>query len=506
VKVRFVVSTIVALAVSAAALTATAVADPTADMSTTVSAPEGTTADTDVSFSISLLNAGPDAAEVAELTDEVPADTTFVSFEQTSGPSLLCTTPGMGGSGAISCATVSLASGASATFTLVVHVNPATPAGTFVTDTATVSTTTFDPNSENDSSTTSVLVGPVTTADMAATVSAPTGQLPDTDLEFSITIANGGPGAADATLTDEVPADTTFVSFEQTSGPPFSCTTPGVGGSGTISCSMASLPSGASATFTLVVHVDPATPAGTFVTDTATVSTSANDPNSENNEGVASTLVGSADLSTTMAGPSSAHAGEIVSYTVGVANAGPDPASAVVLALPLPVHMTFVSFSQASGPTFTVSEPAVGGTGSVTASTSSLGSGASAQFLLTLTIGGDTPPGTAMPISASVSADTADPQPANNVSTVTTTLPPAPTTTPESSPPPQPRTVICASVPSLLRLTYRAAVRRLKNRHCNLRLSHRGHAKRGKKARVKSQSVKPGKRLYEGDVLSVRLG
>ena len=61
-------------------------------------------------------------------------------------------------------------------------------------------------------------------------------------------------------MTDVVPANTTFVSDAQTSGPTFTFTNPAVGGTGTITGTIGTLALGASASFTVVVLVSPSTP------------------------------------------------------------------------------------------------------------------------------------------------------------------------------------------------------------------------------------------------------
>ena len=67
------------------------------------------------------------------------------------------------------------------------------------------------------------------------------------------------------------------------------------------------------------------------------------------------------------------------------------------------------------------------------------------------------------------------------------------------------RKVVCASVPTLKRHTYRGAKKLLARSGCDVVLYHKGHAKHGK-SHVKSQSTAPGTVLHEGDVLSVKLG
>jgi uncharacterized repeat protein (TIGR01451 family) len=395
------------------ASSASAFEGPTADFGATVSGPDGTTADSDVAYSITVVNGGPDAAEEAALNDVVPAGTTFVSLSQDSGPAFSCTTPA-GTSGPVSCTVATLASGASAAFTLTVHVAPGTPGGSYVTDTATASTTSFDPNSENDTSTTSTLVGPVVNADMSVSQTPLDGALPGANVTYSVTVANNGPDAADATLTDLLPDPTTFVSLAQTTGPAFTCSTPAVGAGGTVSCSVASIPSGAHATFTLVVNVPSATESGTWLTNFATVGTSVHDATSENDESSTSTLVASADLSVTESGPSRGVVRGTLTYSITVSNAGPDIAGSVVLTDVVPMRTTLVSFTQMSGPAFGLSMPVAGGTGTVTASTGSLGPGASAAFTLVVRIDPVTSGRIMITNIAKIASLTADPNRANN--------------------------------------------------------------------------------------------
>lgn len=70
---------------------------------------------TDVRFTISVSNSGPDAAAEVELADLTPNATTFVSLTQDSGPTFTCT-----GS---NCTIASLPRGARANFTAVYHTN-----------------------------------------------------------------------------------------------------------------------------------------------------------------------------------------------------------------------------------------------------------------------------------------------------------------------------------------------------------------------------------------------
>jgi parallel beta-helix repeat protein len=128
----------------------TAPAATNADLSVALNAmPNPVSAGSDLTFMALVANAGPDPATNVTLTEAVPANTTFQSLNAPPGWS--CSTPGVGGTGTIICTNASLVSGASAMFTLVVNVNPGTPGGTVISSTATVDSSTSDPNSLNNS-------------------------------------------------------------------------------------------------------------------------------------------------------------------------------------------------------------------------------------------------------------------------------------------------------------------------------------------------------------------
>jgi uncharacterized repeat protein (TIGR01451 family) len=108
--------------------------------------------------------------------------------------------------------------------------------------------------------------------DLALSKSASPGGsvLAGTDVTWTIEVTNNGPsGAGSLTLTDDVPAGTSFVSL---AAPDWSCTTPPAGGTGAIDCSQDKLGNGESSTADVVATVDCSTPDGTVINNTATVS------------------------------------------------------------------------------------------------------------------------------------------------------------------------------------------------------------------------------------------
>jgi len=120
-----------------------------ADLSITkTDSPDPVTTGDDLTYTVTVTNNGPDTATSVIVTDNLPAETTFVSCASTGGG--VC-----GGSGNNRTVTfASLTSGGSETITFVASVNCSVADGTVISNTATVSAFTFDPDPTNNSSTT----------------------------------------------------------------------------------------------------------------------------------------------------------------------------------------------------------------------------------------------------------------------------------------------------------------------------------------------------------------
>lgn len=230
-------------------------------------------------YTLSLTNSGPDDAELVTLDDTLPADTTFLSLSSPGGWS--CSTPAVGSGGTVSCSTGLMAAFTSATFTLQVVFDSGLPDGTVVTNTATVSSETPEASPGDESGSASSTVGTPTDADLSIVkTGAPDPVLQGGDLTYTVTVDNQGPSdAAAATFEDTLPDGTTFQSLSSPGG--WTCSTPAVGATGTVSCSIPTFPPG-SAVFTLVVQVDASVPAGTVVSNTALVFSATADVHPEN--------------------------------------------------------------------------------------------------------------------------------------------------------------------------------------------------------------------------------
>ena len=113
------------------------------------------------------------------------------------------------------------------------------------------------------------------------------------DATFEMLVSNGGPSVGfDATLSDTLPAGTTFVSLA--SAPGWSCVTPPVGAGGTVTCTQDEMPLGGPDLFRLVVNV-PASYAGPDpLTNTATVSAAKDTDPSDNSDSASLGIIPSA--------------------------------------------------------------------------------------------------------------------------------------------------------------------------------------------------------------------
>ncbi len=131
----------------------------------------------------------------------------------------------------------------------------------------------------------------VRVADLAVTNTAIPDPVPSgAPITYTITASNNGPSIALAvTLTDSLSEDTAFQSLAPPPG--WSCTTPPVGETGTVTCTKPSADPGAPEIFTLVANVNVGVPEGTSISNTATIGGSTFDPNPNNNSATATVTV-----------------------------------------------------------------------------------------------------------------------------------------------------------------------------------------------------------------------
>jgi uncharacterized repeat protein (TIGR01451 family) len=361
------------------------VSPPQADLSVakTVSNPTPNVGDT-ITFTVTVTNAGPNAATGVQLTDLLP-----------TGLSLVTSTPSQGSyAGSTGIWNVgTIASGSTATLQLQARV--VSPAAQ--TNTASVShADQFDPNTGNNSGT-ATETPQQADLQVGKTVSNPTPNVGDT-ITYTVTLTDNGPDpATNVTVQDMLPAGVTFVSAA-----PAGSYNP-VGGVWTVG----TVTPGSPQTLTITATVNSPNPGA----NTAAVSHSDQfDPNPANNSATASTNPNQADLavSKTASNPTP-NVGDTITYTVTLTDNGPSSATGVQLTDLLPIGLTLVSATPSQG----TYAPATG-----LWVVGNLANGARATLSLQATVTAAGPQTNTATISA---ADQFDPNTGNNTASVTET-------------------------------------------------------------------------------------
>jgi uncharacterized repeat protein (TIGR01451 family) len=230
-----------------------------------------------VTYIISVTNKGPYDGKNVVLSDSAPAGVTFTGCSSTVGT---CVWSPSGASLSLS----SFTNGSTAAVTIQATLNFGVADGSTVTNTASVASTTFDPDTSNNAATASFKV--LNRSDLF--VSQSNTKLANRQLKYTVSVNNLGPYLAkQLVLNDAIPAGSKFVSINAGL---WSCSAPAVGGAGTISCTMSSEALNAPQSITFTVKVT--TPGSILVTDTASVSGATFDPNLANNSSTQATKVG----------------------------------------------------------------------------------------------------------------------------------------------------------------------------------------------------------------------
>ncbi len=373
---------------------------------------------TRVTYTVTVQNNGLVGETGVTVTDLFPAPFTTVDYTSTAtGGATGNTARGSGNIGD----TLALPAGAIVTYTITAGVD-ASAVGS-LSNTATVTAPTLEPDGnpgDNSATDTDTLTPQV---DLKVTKAGAVSVTAGTDLTYTVSVSNNGSSDAHTlSLTDVVPAGTTFKSANQTGGPAVTLTTPAVGATGTIRGQAATFAAGASATFTFVVHINPNDPSGATVSNTATAGSADTELSpTDNSASSSAALFTSADLAVTKttSGPEVV-AGTQTAYTITVTNNGPSDAQAVSLLDNIPAGTTFVSLTRPVG--WSTTTPAVGGTGPVSASITTLAAGASGQFILVVEVNPSAVVGSTISNTATADTRTTDSSGANNSATANLTV------------------------------------------------------------------------------------
>jgi len=318
-----------------------------------------------LTYVLTVTNSGPSDATGVQVVDTLPSGVVFVSATSSQGSV-------SGAAGTVTAALGNLAVGGQATITVLATVaNSAS--GTLV-NTATVSGNEAETTLENNTDQISTTVEP--RVDLAVfKADSPDPVVAGQQLTYTLSVLNNGPSTATGvTVVDTLPAGVAYQSATTTQG------TVNRAGN-TVTADVGQLASGASATITILVTVDPAT-RGTLNNE-ATVTGNETDTNPDNNRDVEPTAVQTlVDLSIVKTDSSDpVVAGNQLTYTLVVTNTGPSSATGVVVTDTLPEPLSFVSGTSSSG---TVNHAS----GVVTAAVGNLAVGQTATITLVTQVSG----------------------------------------------------------------------------------------------------------------------
>ena len=369
-----------------------------ADASITKTGPTSVVSGGTVTYVVTVDSAGPDAADGATVSDDVPNALTGVTITCAASGGAVCpATAGLIDLTALAIPT--LPAGGRVVFTIA----GIAPASGALSNTASVAppANTNDPTPGNNSAGPVVTaVDPIADVSMSKTLDTAGPYVVGQAVQYTLVVANAGPAAATSVQVSDTPTNLTVGAVS--------------GACSALPCTIASIASGASATLTVQATLGGA---ATF-DNSATATPAETDPDSTNNadtgNGGAAALVADLGVTIDRGGSGAVPTGTLVSYTVVVTNNGPSEATGAPLSVPVPSQLSGVTWSCEKIAAYC---SAAAGTGSVSTGLN-LASGQS----ITLTITGTAPtvsPASIDAVTATITASSGvtDSVAANNTAT-----------------------------------------------------------------------------------------
>jgi uncharacterized repeat protein (TIGR01451 family)/CSLREA domain-containing protein len=238
-----------------------------ADLGITKAGPASVAPGGTLVYTLTVTNAGAAAAAGVSVADPTPAGLTFIS---NSGDCLT----------AFPCALGSVGPGVTRTITSTYQVPAGYSGANPIVNTATVSTTSQDATTANDTAGASTAVTappPPGTADVSIVKAGPASVAPGSPIVYTVTVTNSGPvDATGVIVSDLTPNGLSFVS---NSG---ACLTP-------YPCAIGTIPAGQSRVITTTMNVPAGYAGANPIVNIATVNATTTDANAGNNSSTAST-------------------------------------------------------------------------------------------------------------------------------------------------------------------------------------------------------------------------
>jgi uncharacterized repeat protein (TIGR01451 family) len=386
------------------------------------------------SYTLVVTNHGPGDAYGVLVTDPLPAgivlannNIAVVNNPSVPGFGLTCTGPANGQNGTVTCTGnlpgPSGGNNSTSTITIVAQASPNIASGVR-TNTASVTSDTQEASPNVFPNTASVAQNLQVDAPLSIAKSGPATVCAGDTFTYHITVNNGGSSTAlNATISDPLPANTTFQTLSGTGGFVSGCSHNG-GTPGTVTCAAVNIPTGQS-TLDITVKLAPNAPSGPLA-NTATITNAGTGTIAVGSSTTTATVNHCADLQITKtAAPDPAVAGQDLNYTITVKNNGPSDINSgefVVNDAPFPPTGTTLK-----GTISATGFSCDGGTTFPCTANATLPAGATATIKFTVTVNSnfnDGLPGGCVSNTASVAivggANAVDSNTSNNSSTICT--------------------------------------------------------------------------------------
>ncbi|MCP3978221.1 MAG: DUF11 domain-containing protein, partial [bacterium] len=368
-----------------------------------------------IQYTITVTNNGPAQATNIALTDLLPAGLTLIDDGGLTSP-----LPSQGtyntGTGLWTVGTVD--DGAGATLLLRATVDPGTATTTLTNVTSGLTADQTDSTPGNDVGTVDITVNNDADLDVTKIVDDATPDESGT-IQYTITVANNGPAqATNVALTDLLPAGLTLVDDGGLTSP---LPSQGSFNTGTGLWTVGTIDDGANATLALRATVDVGTSGDTLTNATSGLTADQTDTVPGNNVGTVDVTVNNdADLAATkIVDDATPDEGQAIQYTITVGNSGPARATGVSVTDLLPAGLTLIDDGGTTSP---IASQGTYDTGSGLWTVGSIDNGANVTLVLRATVDSGTSGDTLTNATSGLTADQADPTPANDVGTVDITV------------------------------------------------------------------------------------
>jgi uncharacterized repeat protein (TIGR01451 family) len=369
----------------------------TADVAIVKTGPAKAVEGTTITYSLAASNNGPDPADNVVVTD--PTDPSLVTVTSAPGCAVL--------GGTVTCPVGTLAANSGRAFMITARVNTGLAAGSTITNCATVTTTTSDPDPTNNRScVTTVVDPPVPVANIELVKDAPATAHPGDTITYTLTATNHGPDTATNVIIGD-PLDQSMVTSPVL---PVGCALRG----STVVCRAGTLTVGQTKTFTFTVTVRASLAAGTPIDNCAQVRSVSTILTPAPTPACAQTVVEpvpAADVAISKTGPATVVPNGTISYLLTATNHGPDDAANTVITDP--TDSSLITVTSAPGCTVTA--------GTVTCPLGTLAAGDTVTFRVNAVVNPGVQ-GVVISNCAQIATDTTDPDTANNQSCLNTTV------------------------------------------------------------------------------------